>query len=102
MKQTQPKAYYSKLKVLAGYTLDKKIYLVNLYLHFQRKHIIQSQQMDLFYCFYDNWLPFRATKWNEWWKNTLYGKLIPSSLSPSYSAASLKGAYWFKLYHVSK
>lgn len=25
MKQTQPKAYYSKLKVLAGYTLDKNL-----------------------------------------------------------------------------
>jgi len=25
MKQTQPEAYYSKLKVLAGYTLDKNL-----------------------------------------------------------------------------
>lgn len=25
MKETQPATYYSKLKVLAGYTLDKKL-----------------------------------------------------------------------------
>lgn len=61
MKQTLPDAYYSNPKVPAVYTRDNNLPSEILFTFPKEAHHLVPK-MDLFYCFYGNCLPFRATK----------------------------------------
>lgn len=88
MKETQPETYYSKLKVLAGYTLDKNLSSEPLFEFSKEAH--HPGQTNGFLILLFLWQLFAFQSYQmKWWKTTLYGKLIPSSLSSSYNVASL-------------